>query len=894
MDSKYLCLIWHELTQDEREAAMARLRLQLSPMAFRRLSTIIKIHGGIKFVGSYGELEILSGILNSSERQSEYNALLMDIAARIAKAPATGYSYAPQTLNNEYSWLPDEHSKILVEIIKLKNYEALLAGNALPTGKYWRAVDSSSWSSKMNRLWCNDRAGEKAAKIYQDYLKNKHQRSECFLDEVKSHLNRETVVLVASMLNDIQLEEQRTKFLELIAKGPISDALVYARDCNLPVDWLVMAVEDFGERQVKVYVNAGKFSDARELVAQCADTVSKEKISAWSQSITTNERLRLLQLAEGLVSKGDIVGLTEIQAQHKLFPPADFAGYCQQTVEVNLNKFLRDNRHALAREFLLSHQKYLASKYYDEKSETIIELEFKYWIRRLESDVGASRSLSAIQNLLRHNSPPPLGFLESSWFEFVGLITSISLGNAEEIISKEPSALDVHAGRSLLKTGKPELSREWLAFKARVLVVVRTRLIEDLLGAALEEQKWVDFDKRLLKLRLDATERENWLTRKAGAIAEKLKPELRLDSDQARILASPAKTIRVTARAGAGKTGILKALAFFLIDQCGYQADEVLLLAFNRRNADELENHLINLLKVPAFPGARTFHALANGIAQPEEKVLTNQGEEVQAQQLTRCIQDILRSRIDDALRKKIHQVFRGSSVDKTYDALLSGKTRYDYRRALKRYTLGGCLVKSAGEKYIGDFLFEHGITHYYEDCFWWDRGLYRPDFKIMVGEKDYVIWEHWAVDPDAEYSASPDDWSERKVREYMASAKRKRDYWRTKKIPLIETCAADCANREQFEVKLARLLRPYLLTMFPALDRYFDANQEFEIIKRDARMKRWLTSGFRWQLLMKSGFLHKKIRDTKKLKRRGDLSEREKALLNAAFTRALKGGRLI
>lgn len=361
--------------------------------------------------------------------------------------------------------------------------------------------------------------------------------------------------------------------------------------------------------------------------------------------------------------------------------------------------------------------------------------------------------------------------------------------------------------------------------------------LHDELKSLIADHNWPAFDAKLAGARLLDLEREELLEQKAIALSTCIPDEVRPDTAQARILASPAKTIQVTARAGSGKTRLLSALTYYLIDGYGISPDEILVLAFNRDAAGQLEDRLTKLLKIPAFPGARTFHSLAYGIAQPEQEVLFDQGEEVATRGLSLLVQDIFRSLLDEELLEDVYDFFRSETAEaRSTGAFLNGADAYDFRRSLTQYTLGGQAVKSRGEKFIGDFLFEHGLIHYYENPTPWEGGWYRPDFKIMTGKKTFLIWEHWAVDPDAEVVIESSEWPKKKIRDYQEAARRKREFWRRKDIPLLASCAQDCGNREAFEIAIATKLQPY----FPELKRLSSE----ELIKKmqDVHLSRFAT----------------------------------------------------
>ncbi len=384
---------------------------------------------------------------------------------------------------------------------------------------------------------------------------------------------------------------------------------------------------------------------------------------------------------------------------------------------------------------------------------------------------------------------------------------------------KDWDAFDVELAAA--KFGVTE-HEQWLARKAQAIAegfkeqcraeeMRRQEELAQRLSEHLDAKDWDAFDAELTSAKFGGAFREQWLTRKAQAIIDVLHEKIPLDADQARIVASPAKTIRITARAGSGKTRLLRALSYFFVKQCGYKPDDILLLAFNRNAAEELERGLCDLLGVLAFPGARTFHSLAHGIVRPREAIVYDEGAGIGAKQLSALVHDLLKDILGDERGTIIRNFFRAETKEDLFaDSLPGDRKHYDYRRALRQLTLGGSTVKSAGEKYIGDFLFEHGLEHYYEDSVWWNNSRYRPDFKIKAGEKTIYL-EHWAFDPDAKIVSASGIWTEAKIREYRADAQRKREYWKGRKdVGFVETCADESRNRESFESILHERLAPH------------------------------------------------------------------------------------
>ena len=231
--------------------------------------------------------------------------------------------------------------------------------------------------------------------------------------------------------------------------------------------------------------------------------------------------------------------------------------------------------------------------------------------------------------------------------------------------------------------------------------------------------------------------------------------EEELDPEQAAAVASTEGNVLVTARAGSGKTATLVNRALFLQQHCNVAPDEMLLLAFNRKAADEMRDRLTSYLQ-NSIPHVMTFHALAYALVHPE-KILFDQpdGEESLSYVMQEVIDDYLRpnSGYYDAIRDLMLARFRddwerivSGGYDRTPEEMLS------YRRSLRRESLDGKYVKSFGEKAIANFLFEHNIKYGYERNFWWDGINYRPDFTHFTGENCGIVIEYFGLAGDPDY----------------------------------------------------------------------------------------------------------------------------------------------
>ncbi|QSV56928.1 MAG: UvrD-helicase domain-containing protein [Dolichospermum sp. UKL201] len=239
------------------------------------------------------------------------------------------------------------------------------------------------------------------------------------------------------------------------------------------------------------------------------------------------------------------------------------------------------------------------------------------------------------------------------------------------------------------------------------------------------------------------------------------------DIEQAAAIGTIENHIQVIARAGSGKTSTLVNRAIFLQKHCGIAPGEILLLAFNRKAAEEMRERL-KLELQNSVPHAMTFHALAYALVHPENILFDEpDGEQNQSGALQIIIDQYLQhpifyAKIRDLMTAAFHEDWEriiSGGYDKTPEEMLR------YRRSLPREGIDGNYYKSFGEKLIADFLFEHNIKYKYERNFWWNGINYRPDFTILTGEKQGIVIEYFGLEGDPDY----DDMSHEK-REYWAN----------------------------------------------------------------------------------------------------------------------------
>ncbi len=275
------------------------------------------------------------------------------------------------------------------------------------------------------------------------------------------------------------------------------------------------------------------------------------------------------------------------------------------------------------------------------------------------------------------------------------------------------------------------------------------------------------------------------------------------DLEQAEAIGALGKNILVSARAGSGKTQTISGKVAFLVNKYDVKPGEILVLCFNKSAEENMKKRIQKF--IPDFQNAKTFHSLCWLIVSPEKgSVLFDNDGEFSPKKYS----DFVKKIIEDyekkypEFKKKIYNFFREEyeKLDENLSETKSfenKKERYLYLRNQTETTLSGVNVKSRGEKWIADFLFEHGIEFYYEQQFSWEKldekSYYHPDFTIKVGDKKYIL-EHWGIDENDPKKEVPDFWT-KTWEEYKKEMANKRNYFKNNdkyKDKFIETSICD------------------------------------------------------------------------------------------------------
>lgn len=227
-----------------------------------------------------------------------------------------------------------------------------------------------------------------------------------------------------------------------------------------------------------------------------------------------------------------------------------------------------------------------------------------------------------------------------------------------------------------------------------------------------------------------------------------------LDDEQALAAASVTGNVQVTARAGSGKTSVLIAHALVLQELLGELPDSILVLAFNRKAAEQAKLCLKEHVRV--MPQVMDFHALAYTVVQPDENLLVDD-HQTGADSRSRAIQGLIDTEMArPSFRETVLNLMLTSFSDDVEDRVIGRVSREAegvraFRPSLPLETFDGTPVKSRGERLIANTLFEWSVDYQYEQNHFWKGQTYRPDFTVPLPGVGLII-EYFGLAGDPRY----------------------------------------------------------------------------------------------------------------------------------------------
>ncbi len=231
-----------------------------------------------------------------------------------------------------------------------------------------------------------------------------------------------------------------------------------------------------------------------------------------------------------------------------------------------------------------------------------------------------------------------------------------------------------------------------------------------------------------------------------------------LTDEQAEAIATDEDATLVLAGAGTGKTAVIVGKVAHLVRNQGVSPRDILVLAFNRKAAEEIRSRLPRDCSAATVS---TFHAFGlRTIARGEGRAPTISKLAEDERALEAAIEDILRGLLADPLQSERVSEFIAYNFA-PYSSPFEFETLSDYRKHVRRVelrALSGDKVKSFEELAIANYLTQHGIKFQYEAPYeiptaTLQRRQYAPDF--FLPDHDIYI-EHFALD---ERGNSPPSW---------------------------------------------------------------------------------------------------------------------------------------
>jgi DNA helicase-4 len=206
----------------------------------------------------------------------------------------------------------------------------------------------------------------------------------------------------------------------------------------------------------------------------------------------------------------------------------------------------------------------------------------------------------------------------------------------------------------------------------------------------------------------------------------------------------------VLAGAGTGKTSTMIGRAGYLLKAGLAQPEQILMLAFARKAADEMDERIQSKLGIDTLT-VKTFHGLGKHIIAQVEGVVPAinrmaEDEHLLARFIDEQVQRLLQ---DEQYKSRLTAYFLYHSYP--YKSAFKFKSLGEYNKYILENdirTLQGELVKSYEECEIANYLYRQGIAYEYEANYQVntsgpDYRVYQPDFYLP----DYGIYiEHFAV----------------------------------------------------------------------------------------------------------------------------------------------------
>jgi DNA helicase-4 len=228
-----------------------------------------------------------------------------------------------------------------------------------------------------------------------------------------------------------------------------------------------------------------------------------------------------------------------------------------------------------------------------------------------------------------------------------------------------------------------------------------------------------------------------------------------LSEEQSNAVIAFDNRVQVVAAAGSGKTSVMVARAAYAVHRGFIAPDRILLLAFNKAAADELQVRVQQRLSAAGIDStnirASTFHSFGLDVIGKKTGAKPRPAPWLESGRDTAVIQEIVDQLRDSSTEFRYKwDLFRllFANLASTPDG--GDHDNYDRETRETGYkTFDGNNVRSHGERLIANWLYLSGVEYEYERQYAHrtaspDHSQYRPDFYYPSAD----LWhEHWALD---------------------------------------------------------------------------------------------------------------------------------------------------
>ncbi len=315
-----------------------------------------------------------------------------------------------------------------------------------------------------------------------------------------------------------------------------------------------------------------------------------------------------------------------------------------------------------------------------------------------------------------------------------------------------------------------------------------------------------------------------------------------LDPQQRESIVQLEDNCLVISSAGSGKTSTSIAKVKYLLDKRKLRKDEILVLSYNRKTAEEFQERL-NVTGLTC----RTFHRFACDIIADVEGRFPDVAE---AEFLLQCYYQLIKKdeNFKAAVTKYVGEVADLTKLEHQYEhAEKYYEDRETYGRMAPYGDMNGnpVFTRSQEEKKICTWLSTHNVDFLYEQNYPKDisskfHRQYKPDFTIyyeVKGQRYYAFLEHFGIDKDSKvpqwFGEGKEGGFEAANREYNRGIAWKRSVHREFNTHLMETTSAMFHDKTVFK-KLEEQLRnigvvPVELSEEEKYKRLFERNKTME-----------------------------------------------------------------